>query len=127
MSFYCHSKKEKAYKPFVYGVCRHIEFIFALFKLGLYRAWLKHIGLGFVCFYLLIYLYYIICIILLISCCHSVATDFLVQSIIDINHRGKSLQSYFFLPLIQSVFEHEHIQLIQLRPPIHIFDMCLCF
>ena len=45
--------------------------------LGLHRVKLKHICLGFVCFYLLIYLYYIICIILLISCCHSVATEVL--------------------------------------------------
>ena len=55
----------------------HLQAFLDLLTFGLYRAWLKHIGLGFVCFYLLIYLYYIICIILLISCCHSVATKVL--------------------------------------------------
>lgn len=78
---YCHfivtEKSKKSHKAFIYGLCGHIKLVFILFKLGLYGVKLKHICLGFVCFYLLIYLYYIICIILLISCCHSVATKIL--------------------------------------------------
>ena len=45
-----------------------------LIHLGVCQAHPKHICLSFMVFDIIFYLYYTICIILLISCCHSVAT-----------------------------------------------------
>ena len=45
------------------------------------------------------------------------------MTIVNVDYRSESLNSYFFFPLIKTIFQHQHIQSINDRPTICILSL----
>ena len=49
------------------------------------------------------------------------------MTIVNVDYRSKALNAHFFFPLIKTIFQHQHIQCINDRFAICIFNMRISF